>query len=200
MDEAGVFSEPSTDELNSQEPPSPREMWKLLKRIETNTSALLEENRGLRKSLEYTQSEVQELKTCNERLSERIKLLEERDEVANKTIQALKEKLDDIERHSRKFNLEIHGIPEKEEENICQIILELAEVIDADIRAEVVDICHRLYKGEGKGSLIIVKFTNYDSKYEIYCRRFRLRQLNLMGKFNVGRAMSFVIIEQVFSC
>ena len=72
-------------------------MWKLLKRIESNTSALLEENRELRKSLEFTQSEVQELKTCNERLLERITLLEERQDVSNKSRQALEEKLDDIE-------------------------------------------------------------------------------------------------------
>ena len=113
--------------------------------------------------------------------------------------QALGENLDDIEQYSRKFNLEIHGFPEKEEENICQIILELAEVINADIREEDVDICRRVYKGEGKGSPIIVKFINYDLKYEIYRRRLRLRQLKLMEKFGVRRAVSFVLIEQVFS-
>ena len=54
MDEAGVSSELSTEELNSQEPPSPWQMWKLLKRIKNNASALPERNRGLRKSLECT--------------------------------------------------------------------------------------------------------------------------------------------------
>lgn len=65
MDENGMFREPPTAILNSQEPSSPQEMWKLLKWIESNTSALLEEKRELRKSLEFTQSEVQELNTCN---------------------------------------------------------------------------------------------------------------------------------------
>ena len=62
-----------------------------------------------------------------------------------KTIQALKRKHGDIEQYSQKFNLEIHRISKKEEGNVCQIILELAEVIDADIWKEEVDICHFLY-------------------------------------------------------
>ena len=31
-----------------------------------------------------------------------------------------------------------------------------------------------------KASPIVVKFTNYDSKHEIYSRHLRLRKLNLM--------------------
>ncbi len=70
------------------------------------------------------------------------------------------EKYDDIERYSRKFNLEIHGIPERKEEDICQIILELAEVINADVWGDDTEICNRLYKAEGKSGPIIVKFIN----------------------------------------
>ena len=192
MDEPAVFSEqnePSEQpaEFSSQEPPSAQEMWKLLKRIEINTTTLLEENRQLRKSLEFTQSEVEGLKTCNELLTTRIESLEEREKLVNKTMHDLEEKYDDIEQYSRKFNLEIHGIPERKEEDITQIILDLAEVIDADVREEDIDICHRLYKAEGKARPIIVKFTNYDSKYEMYSKRLRLRKVNNRQKFGVER-------------
>ena len=62
MDERAVFSVPNElseqpAEFSSQEPPSTQKMWKLLKRIEINTTALLEENRQL--SLEFTQTEVE---------------------------------------------------------------------------------------------------------------------------------------------
>ena len=192
MDETAVFSvpnEPSEQpaEFSSQEPPSAQEMWKLLKRIEINTTALLEENRQLRKSLEFTQTEVQELKSCNVLLATRIEALEAREKIADKTIHDLEEKYDDIEQYSRKFNLEIHGIPERKEEDITQIILDLAEAIDADVREEDIDICHRLYKAEGKARPIIVKFTNYDSKYEMYSKRLRLRKVDNREKFGVER-------------
>ena len=192
MDETAVFSvsnEPSEQpaEFSSQEPPSAQQMWKLLKRIEINTTALLEENRQLRKSLEFTQTEVQELKSCNALLTTRIEALEAREKVADKTIHDLEEKYDDIEQYSRKFNLEIHGIPERKEGDIAQIILDLAEAIDADVREEDIDICHRLYKAEGKARPIIVKFTNYDSKYEMYSKRLRLRKVDNREKFGVER-------------
>ena len=192
MDETAVFSKPSEQseqpaEYSSQEPPSSQEMWKLLKRIEINTTALLEENRQLRKSLEFTQTEVQELKSCNALLTTRIEAMEAREKIADKTIHDLEEKYDDIEQYSRKFNLEIHGIPERKEEDITQIILDLADTIDADVREEDIDICHRLYKAEGKARPIIVKFTNYDSKYEMYSKRLRLRKVDNREKFGVER-------------
>ena len=192
MDETAVFSvpnEPSEQaaaEFSSQEPPSAQEMWQLLKRIEINTTALLEENRQLRKSLEFTQTEVQELKSCNALLTTRIEALEAREKIADKIIHDLEEKYDDIEQYSRKFNLEIHGIPERKEEDVTQIILDLAEAIDADVREEDIDICHRLYKAEGKARPIIVKFTN-DSKYEMYSKRLRLRKVDNREKFGVER-------------
>ena len=193
MDETAVFSvpnEPSEQaaaEFSRQEPPSAQEMWQLLKRIEINTTALLEENRQLRKSLEFTQTEVQELKSCNALLTTRIEALEAREKIADKIIHDLEEKYDDIEQYSRKFNLEIHGIPERKEEDVTQIILDLAEAIDADVREEDIDICHRLYKAEGKARPIIVKFTNYDSKYEMYSKRLRLRKVDNREKFGVER-------------
>ena len=192
MDETAVFSKPSEQseqpaEYSSQEPPSSQEMWKLLKRIEINTTALLEENRQLRKSLEFTQTEVQELKSCNTLLTTRIEAMEAREKIADKTIHDLEEKYDDIEQYSRKFNLEIHGIPERKEEDITQIIFDLADTIDADVREEDIDICHCLYKAEGKARPIIVKFTNYDSKYEMYSKRLRLRKVDNREKFGVER-------------
>ena len=66
--------------------------------------------------------------------------MEAREKIADKTIHDLEEKYDDIELYSRKFNLEIHGIPERKEKDITQIILDLAETIDADVREEDIDI------------------------------------------------------------
>ena len=97
MDETAVFSVPNElgeqpAEFNSQEPPSAQEIWKLLEGIEINTTSLLEENRQLRKSLEFTQPEVQELKSCNALLTTRIGALEAGEKIADKTIHDLEEK------------------------------------------------------------------------------------------------------------
>ena len=113
--------------------------------------------------------------------------MEAREKIADKTIHDLEEKYDAIEQYSRKFNLEIHGIPERKEEDITQIILHLAETTDAHVREEDIDICYRLYKAEGKPRPTVVKFTNYDSKYEMYSKRLRLRKVDNREKFGVER-------------
>ena len=110
-----------------------------------------------------------------------------REKIADKLIHDLEEKYDDIEQYWRKFNLEIHGIPERKEEDITQIVLDFAGAIEADVREEDIDICHRLYEAEGKARPIIVKFTNYYSKYEMYSKRLRLRKVDNTEKFGVDR-------------
>ena len=59
-------------------------------------------------------------------------MLEKQESLTKKKLQDLEEKCDDIEQYSRKFNLEIHGIPEEEDEDVGQIILQVATKIDAD--------------------------------------------------------------------
>ena len=61
MAESDVISE-SPEELNSQKCPSLQQMWKTLKRIEDNSSKLLEDNKNLKASLEFSQAEIKELK------------------------------------------------------------------------------------------------------------------------------------------
>ena len=129
--ESDVFSE-SPEELNSQECPSLQQMWTTLKQIEDNTSKLLEENKNLRASLEFSQAEIKELKERNNKLMTRIQTLEKQERLTNKKLQDLEEKCDDIEQYSRKVNLKIHGIPEEENKDVGQIILQVATKIDTE--------------------------------------------------------------------
>jgi len=92
---------------------------------------------------------------------------------------------------SRKFNLEIHGIPEEEDEDVGQIILQVATKIDPDVREEDIDFCHRLNKKEGKPRPIIVKFNNYDAKYELYSKRLRLRKIDFMDSLGTERVFVY---------
>ena len=82
MTESDVFSE-SPEELNSQKCPSLQQMWTTLKRREDNTSKLLEENKNLRASLEFSQAEIKELKESNKNLMTRIQALEKQESLTN---------------------------------------------------------------------------------------------------------------------
>ena len=71
---------------------------------------------------------------------------------------------DDLEQYTRKFNLKIHGIPEKNDENPEDIVLDLAKLMEIDLTYDDIDIIHRLNKGQKSPRPIIVRFSNYYSK------------------------------------
>ena len=92
---------------------------------------------GLKGNLASTQTRVQELRTKNKNLEKQISTINSK--IANleqcnadnkKKILELLERHDDLEQYTRKFNVEIYGLPEQESEYPAQLVLDLAESID----------------------------------------------------------------------
>ena len=54
---------------------------------------------------------------------------------------------DDLKQYTRKFNFEIHGIPEKSDEEPEDIVLDFAKLMEIDLTYDDIDITHRLNKG-----------------------------------------------------
>ena len=57
---------------------------------------------------------------------------------------------DELEQYTRKVNLEIYGIPERKDEDLVKVVLDLAERLDVDLLPEDIDITHRLNKNKEK--------------------------------------------------
>ena len=45
--------------------------------------------------------------------------------------------LDSLEQYTRKYNVEIHGIPEKRDENLKDVITSITSKLDVDIRSHI---------------------------------------------------------------
>ncbi|KAK3752857.1 hypothetical protein QZH41_000329 [Actinostola sp. cb2023] len=58
--------------------------------------------------------------------------------------EGLEDKDDDLEMYTRKYNLEIHGIPVTKEEDLEEIVIKVAESVGVDIDDDDIDIVHRL--------------------------------------------------------
>ena len=82
---------------------------------------------------------------------------------------------DTLEQYTRKFNVEVHGIPECEGENLADIIIKIGQKISVDITSQDIDIVHRLRKKTLTTKPIIVRFTSYRKKREFYQARFNLK-------------------------
>ena len=114
------------------ETPSLVDVWNVLTEIKANTVKLvldvelLKANYNeLKDSLYSTKSQVDSLVTENVAVKSKLKLLEEEAITSKKELEEVKQRLydvegshDDLEQYTCKFNLVIHGIPEREEDNV----------------------------------------------------------------------------------
>ena len=194
-------------------------IWEALVRIEANTNLLINDQKllqtnqeELRKSLEFTQAQVQEMQKENKELRNKINTMAQNNRGLQQKVDLLQSKLtsieegktkmekaitditlmhDDLEQYTRKFNLEIYGVPEEEEENVEESILSLARCIAVDLEPEDIDICHRLKKGNTLPKLIIVRFANYYSRDKMYRNRRNLRKANI-GRFLKGAEKIYI--------
>ena len=188
-------------------------IWEAVVRIEANTKLLVSEHKELKtlceelqRSLQFTQAEVDDMKKENQKLKEKMQSVTEKNSELERTVDVLENDLqtsieqgshlekklkdtitmhDNLEQYSRKFNLEIHGIPEQESENAEEIVLDLAKCLHINLEPEDIDIAHRMKKGNSRPRPIIVRFTNYYSRNRLYRNRAKLRKVNV-GRFIEG--------------
>ena len=187
--------------------PSSSDMWKVLMRIEDNTNSLINDFKALqrnynelRASLEFLQAKIDDLSTSNSVLQTKMEAMEKanfelRENVSNmeaklqeslmknvlleEKIHEINSKHDDLEQYTRKYNLEMDGIPEVHGEDLEDVVIKLARSIDADVGPDDIDIVHRFKKGKRQPNPIIVPFNNYYSKKEMYYGRRKLRKVNV---------------------
>lgn len=98
-----------------------------LEKLVSNNAMKIE---GLKKTVDFVSAEVKDMKVKVDHLASRLQLGEQR-------IETCETRLTDMERYSRRWNLRLRGVPEKQKENI---------------RDEVIRICEQTYP-EGKGNL-----------------------------------------------
>ena len=182
---------------NDPQVPALAAIWEVGVRIEANTNLLINEHKALKthfeelqKSLQFTQADVDDLKKENQKLKDTVKAVSEKNSELEKKVDQLEnnQKLeeatkmhDNLEQYSRKFNLEIYGIPEQEKEDTEEIVLNLAKRLNVNLEPEDIDIAHRMKKGNTRPRPIIVRFTNYYSRNRLYMNRKKLRRANFEG-------------------
>ena len=87
-------------------------------------------------------------------------------------------KHDNLEPYTRKFNLVIHGISEREEEDNAANIIELGKLLDVNLTRGDIDTVHRMnVKSKNQPRPIIVHFTSYNAKSLLYKARLHLRNV-----------------------
>ena len=187
------------------ETPSLVDVWRVLTEIKANTVKLvldvelLKANYDeLKGSLYSTKSQVDTLVTENIAVNSKLKLLEEQVLTSKKELEEVKQRLydaegshDDLEQYTRKFNLVIYGIPERQEEDNVENVISLGNILKVNLTRGDIHIVHRLNtKSKTKTQPIIVRFSNYNAKSQLYKTRINLRNVTL---HDLGAEKIFII-------
>ena len=100
--------------------------------LQTKVKGLKKKNTDTKKELESNavKASKQTETSCSKLKEEMASTLQEKHE----QITPLETKLDDLEQYTRKFNLEICGIPEDENEDLEETIINLSECLNVDLR------------------------------------------------------------------
>ena len=98
-----------------------------------------------------SKSQVDTLVTENIAVNSKLKLLEEQALTLKKELEEVKQRLydaegshDDLEQYTRTYNLVIHGIPERQEEDNVENIISLGNILKVNLTRGDIDIVHRL--------------------------------------------------------
>ena len=171
-----------------EEEPSISQIWQVLIKIQADVTKILSDNQELRKdveslktSMQFHATEVDALKTQNGKLVQSNCALQSELNELGRRVQALEYEHDALEQYTRKFNVEIHGVPEYEGENLQDIVMKIGLKMSVDVTTQDIDIVHRyrLFRKSQAIKSILVRFTSYKKRREFYKGRFHLKETNI---------------------
>ena len=185
------------EESESEQTPTLSMIYKLLTEMKTQMKKDSEEMASIKKgqkevkeAIESLREEKEELKRQNTQLQEEVKIL-------NNKIEKLDEIQDNLNQYQRKHNLELHGIPEKDDEDLENVVEELAKELGIDdIDYNDIDIVHRLHSRKTPRP-IIVKFKSYDDKKNLYQARYKLKKWKNPNEEKLNGATRIYINENL---
>lgn len=131
---------------------------------------------------EEMKNELCVLKNENDTLKTNCALLET-------SVRDLSERLNNTEQYLRENNLEIHGVPEYQNENLMNLVIQCSSVIGSDVKVEDLITCTRVAK-VNKNSIhprtIVAKFRNVACRDKFYSAVYRYNKANANDKLNTS--------------
>lgn len=131
----------------------------------SNFEILKKKQEDMLLSVEYSSACIDNFNTKMSEFSvalKKIDFLEKKIVDLEKENSLLTAEVEDLQQYSRKNNLEINGIPQRNGENVMNIVKNIGNLVGVDISQNCIDACHRVpsRNQERNNKPIIVKFTS----------------------------------------
>ena len=111
------------------------------------------------------------------------------------TIAEQQKTINELEQYSRKNCINIAGVKEKDRESVRALTKDIGRAVGVNLADNDIDTAHRLGRqADGKDRPIIVKFTTFDKRQELYQARRKLRTASAP----VDSSLSDAELRQIF--
>lgn len=126
---------------------------------------------------------------------QKIRELEER-------VYTLERRLEESEQYSRRTCLKISGVPEQQNENTDNVIVDLARAMNVDIKSEDLSRSHRLptRNKRKKDRDLVVRFVTYNKRNDFLIARKKLSNVQRFKNVYVNEHLSQQRQELFFKC
>lgn len=154
------------------------DVYNILLGIQASINTIQNEQKSIIKQIKELSDSQQFLSDKYDELSNQIKIipkLESQLEVREEEIEDLKIRLVQSEQYSRRHHLEIGNIPNRQNENVEEIIIEVASKMKLPLEKKDIAADHRLRAGADKIPSIIVEFENRKVRDEFFRKRKLLK-------------------------
>ena len=87
---------------------------------------------------------------------------------------------DALEQYTRKYNVKVHGVPERSGQDLSELIPSIANKLGSSITSESIDIVDRVFTKSPGAKPIIVRFKSYGAKENFYQAHFDVRDVTFL--------------------
>lgn len=100
----------------------------------------------IKESMNFINSQYEDMKKDNESCKLKILELETRNDVLQCTVNDLSQRVNQMEQHTRQNNVELQCVPEGKNENLVKIVFELSKVVGCQLKESDILYCSRTAK------------------------------------------------------
>lgn len=105
-------------------------------------------------------------------LHDELKMVKKELTVKNHEISSLKQEIVEMQQYSRNKNIEIHNVPEAENEDLKEVVPKIAQLLGIHLEKRDVDVAHRLpSRNQLKPKPIIVQFSSRTVRDQVIAKK-----------------------------
>lgn len=134
--------------------------------------------------------ELDTVKTENKNAIKQIEELKNANKDKDQIIADLEERTENLEQYTRNHNIEIHGIPQKQNEDCKNLLLKIAQELDIDMNMEEMDVAHRVAVRRATTALpIVAQLTTRTKRDELVKQKVLIIMNNNIEGLQIGQKM-----------